>query len=176
MTNHAEINTRIQQRALSPGKDEETYSNMYDFVCENSADPHILFKLSIYSYYMRKYRWTQQEADQFISDHLDNSIKWSEGENEYFYDWGRGCNKVTDSWMHRPNLDHIIPREQGGSDKPDNMRIRCRRLNINKSNTNSDRERMATIVDHVNDLECLSVTDREKLVKLIGNFVKKNTV
>ena len=33
------------------------------------------------------------------------------------------------------------------------MRIRSRRLNENKGNTNSDQERYATIIDMINDMD-----------------------
>jgi hypothetical protein len=152
---HSEINQQIQSRRLHSGNDDDTYYNepLYGYACENFADPYVLFKLAIYGYYMKKYKWTQEQADWFIETQKENSVSWSDGVQTYHYDWARGKNIVTKDYLHTPNLDHIIPKSLGGTDAPENMRIRCRRVNENRGNTNSNKERRATIIDMFNDID-----------------------
>lgn len=152
--NHSEINLKIKTRSLFKGKEDNTYYNnlLYDYVCDNYTDPHVLFRLVIYGYYQKLYKWTSEETENFISDNLENSVKWSDGVNEYYYDWGKGKNQITDHPLHEPNLDHIIPKSLGGTNRPSNFRIRCAKLNENRGNTNSDHERHATIIDNFNDM------------------------
>jgi hypothetical protein len=149
-----EINQAIINRSLFHGQEEDTYhtKELYDFACDNFDDPNLLFKLEIYGYYKVKYKWSKEQADWFIMNHLEDSVKWSDGLQEYFYDWGRGKNEITKHVMHFPHLDHIIPREQGGTDDPENMRIRVKRLNESKGNINSDSERRAVIIDNFQDM------------------------
>ena len=90
----------------------------------------------------------------------------------YAYDWGSGENKILPiDKMHEPNLDHWTPREQGGSDNPDNLRIRSRRVNENKGNTNSDQERFATITDMIDDMNNLEYIN--KIIEY-ANSIKNN--
>ena len=156
---HNEINQTIFDRELFTGDEESTYYNLYDFAVDNYEDPYLLFKIAIYGYYSRIYKWTKEEADKFIEDQKEYSIKWTDGIQDYYYDWGKGKNKMTDHVLHTPHLDHIIPKSLGGTDKPDNMRIRCRRLNENRGNTNTDEERRATIIDMFDDMEYESQQD-----------------
>jgi hypothetical protein len=150
---HDDINKAIVNRELFTGNEESTYYNLYDYAVDHYDDPYVLFKLSIYGYYKGRYKWTKEQADWFIEHNLSQSVKHSDGRQEYLYDWGKGKNSVTDNPMHFPHLDHIIPKEQGGTDDPKNMRIRCKRLNESKSNINSDRERRAVILDNWNDMD-----------------------
>ena len=149
------INESIENRKPYTGFDDNTYYTqaLFDFVVDNFQDPDVLFKLKILGKYRKTYRWTEQQAWDFINANLESSRGHDVNGTWYAYDWGSGENRVTKDKMHEPNLDHIIPREQGGSDDPENMRIRCRRLNENKGNTNTDQERWATIVDMWNDIE-----------------------
>lgn len=167
-----EINKAITNREIHSGNDEWTYYNqhLYDFACDNYDDPHLLFKIAIYGYYQPKYGWTKQQADFFIDKHKEDSVKWSDGEVEYYYDWGKGKNKITNHDLHWPNLDHIIPKSLGGTNDPENMRIRCCRLNGNRGNNNSDHEIRATIVDMFSDLS--SVESKQNLINYLITIVK----
>jgi hypothetical protein len=166
---HTEINQAILDRELFTGDEESTYYNLYNYAVDNYEDPHLLFKISVYGYYAKVYKWTTLEADQFIEEHKDNSIKWTDGIQEYYYDWGKGKNKITEDYLHVPNLDHIDPHSLSKNNKPINFRIRCRRLNENKGNTNSDKERRATIIDLFNDMD---TTNQEDLVKYLLSIKK----
>ena len=159
------LNDKIKNRKLYSGFDESTYytQELFEFVVDNISDPDILFKLKIYGMYAKKYKWNKEQADKFIKDHLEESRGYFVNDIWYAYDWGSGENRITKEKMHEPNLDHVIPRERGGPDTPENMRIRSRRLNENKGNTNLDIERIATIEDMLNDME--SETDRNNLLK-----------
>lgn len=158
------INEQIKNRKLVTGFDESTYYNqdLFNFVVDNITDPNVLFKIKIYGYYKSKYKWTQEQCDYFI----DNNITEAQGHDVsgiwFEYDWGSGDNSITNNKMHKPNLDHIIPKEQGGKDVPENMRIRVARLNESKGNTNSDIERWAIILDMWNDIE-----DKEHYLPLL---------
>lgn len=166
---HTEINQAILDRELFTGDEESTYYNLYNYAVDNYEDPHLLFKISVYGYYAKVYKWTTLEADQFIEEHKDNSIKWTDGIQEYYYDWGKGKNKVTEDYLHVPNLDHIDPHSLSKNNKPNNFRIRCRRLNENKGNTNSDKERRATIIDLFDDMDA---TNQEDLIKYLLSIKK----
>ena len=63
---HNEINQTIFDRELFTGDEESTYYNLYDFAVDNYEDPYLLFKIAIYGYYSRSYKWTKEEADKFI--------------------------------------------------------------------------------------------------------------
>lgn len=161
---HGEINEKIRGRYLHTGFDENTYFNdeLYDFAVDHYDDPLVLFKIKIYGYYAPKYKWSRDQADWFIAHNSKDAIKHSDGVHEYLYDWGRGHNKITDHMMHEPNLDHIDPRSLSNNNRPDNFRIRCARLNENKGNMVSDRERRATIIDMFMDM---SVEERSSLLE-----------
>ena len=151
-----DVNSQIASRKLFTGFCERTYytQELYDFWVDNYADPDILFKIKIRGKYQKKYKWTDAQTEQWLADHLEESRGFDVNGTWYAYDWGSGENKIRPmNKMHEPNLDHIIPREQGGTDDPENLRIRCRRLNENKGNTNSDQERYATIIDMIDDIE-----------------------
>jgi len=149
------INEQITARKFYSGFDETTYyrKDLFSMFVRNHTDHDILFKLKIYGFYKNRYKWTNAQCDYFIENNLLDSRSHEVNGMWYSYDWGAGFNKLTADPMHEPHLDHIIPREQGGKDTPENMRIRCRRLNMNKGNTNSDQERYATIVDMLNDMD-----------------------
>lgn len=152
----SDFNDRIKARLLYTGFDESTYftRELFSFAVKNEDDPDILFKIKILGSYTKKYKWTNEQAWKFIETNLEYSRGYHVGERFYAYDWGSGENKITPiDKMHEPNLDHIIPREQGGDNSPSNFRIRSRRLNENKNNTNTDEERIATILDFINDVE-----------------------
>jgi len=119
---------------------------------------------------MKKYKWTKDQADWFIETQKENSVSWSDGVHTYYYDWARGKNIVTKDYLHVPNLDHIIPKSLGGTDAPENMRIRCRRVNENRGNTNSNKERRATIIDMFNDID-----DKEEQRSLLNYLSKQLT-
>lgn len=165
---HTEINQQIQDRRLHSGNDDDTYYNetLYGFACDNFTDTHLLFKLAIYGYYMKKYKWTKAEADWFIETQKENSVSWTDGVQTYYYDWGKGKNKITDDYLHYPNLDHIDPHSLSKNNKPENFRIRCRRLNENRGNTNSNKERRATIIDMFLDMN--DVEEQKSLLKYLS--------
>jgi hypothetical protein len=167
--NHNDINHLIKNRKLFSGNEDDTYYNefLYGVATKNFTDPYVLFKIAIYGYYKGKYKWTQEQADWFIETQKENSVCWTDGIQEYYYDWGRSKNQVTKDYLHIPNLDHVIPKSLGGTDDPENMRIRCRRVNENKGNTNSDKERRATIIDMFNDMGI-------KNKKLLLKYLKEN--
>lgn len=167
MTDHNQINSLIANRNLFPGYDEFTYytQDLYDYVCDNQNDPLILFKLKVYGYYAKKYKWTKKQAEQFIKNNSADAVKHTDGTQDYFYDWGKGKNQVTDHPMHEPNLDHINPKSLSRDNNPDNFRIRCARLNENKGNMNTDTERRATVLDILKDM---NNDERQKLVEYIN--------
>jgi hypothetical protein len=170
---HSEINKAILNRELFSGQEEGTYFNqeLYNFFCDNYYDPYLLFKIKIKGYYQKLYKWTDAETDKFIEDHKEKSIKWTDGIQEYYYDWGKGKNQVTENYLHFPNLDHIIPASIGEvpDNRPENFRIRCRRLNENRGNTNTDKERRATIIDMFNDM---GGAEQQDLLKYLKNIAK----
>ena len=57
---HNEINQTIFDRELFTGDEESTYYNLYDFAVDNYEDPYLLFKIAIYGYYSRIYKWTKE--------------------------------------------------------------------------------------------------------------------
>jgi hypothetical protein len=170
---HNEINQLILDRELFSGQEEGTYFNqeLYNFFCDNYYDPHLLFKIKIKGYYQKLYKWTDVETDKFIEDHKEESVKWTDGIQEYYYDWGKGKNQVTENYLHFPNLDHIIPASIGEvpDNRPENFRIRCRRLNENRGNTHTDKERRATIIDMFNDM---GDAEQQDLLKYLKNIAK----
>lgn len=168
MIDHQAINEKIKARVLHPGYDDLTYYtlDLYNFACEHYDNPLVLFKIKIYGYYAKRYKWTEEQANWFIENNAQDAISHSDGVQEYLYDWGKGKNQITDHPMHEPNLDHINPHSLSQDNSPENFRIRCARLNENKGNMNSDNERRATILDMLEDM---SLEEREKLVV----FIKK---
>ena len=151
----ANINEQLANRKLFSGMDESTYytKELHGHACNNMQDPDLLFKIKIYGYYKIKYKWTKEQCDWFIENNIHESRGHVVKDVQYDYDWGAGENSVTNESMHKPHLDHILPKEQKGKDIPENMRIRVKRLNENKGNTNSDQERIATILDMAKDME-----------------------
>ena len=150
------VNSQIANRILFTGFCERTYytQELYDFWVDNYADPDVLFKVKIWGKYKMKYKWSDAQTDQWIKENLEESKGFDVNGIWHAYDWGSGRHKIKPmNKMHEPNLDHIIPSEQGGDNNPGNLRIRCRRLNENKGNTNSDIERIATICDMIDDIE-----------------------
>lgn len=168
------INESIKNRKLFTGFDESTYyrKSLYDMVADNADDPLILFKVKIFGFYKYRYRWTNKDCQKFFDSHKENALGHEVNGVWYYYDWGSGENKVTNDAMHEPTLDHILPREQGGTDAPENLRIRCRRLNSNKSNTNTDQERYATIMDMFHDIEDHEL--KRRLVEYLREMVDLN--
>lgn len=172
-----DINLKIKQRRLFTGFDESTYyrQELYDFVVDNFTDPDVLFKVKIFGRYKQLYKWTDSQCQKFIDDNIEYARGYEVNGKYYLYDWGAGENRITYDKMHEPNLDHILPRERGGENTPENMRIRSRRLNENKGNTNSDQERYATIVDMLNDMDDVTVRS-ELIAKLYEQYcIKSNT-
>lgn len=166
---HDEINERIRARSLHKGSDEGTYFNQkyYEFAVINYQDPLMLFKLKVYGYYAKKYKWTDEQAKWFIDNNAKDAVSHSDGAREYLYDWGRGHNKVTDHAMHVPHLDHIDPKSVSNNNNPENFRIRCARLNENKGNMIEDGERRATIIDMFLDM---SESERKSLLEYLQNI------
>ena len=148
------INEQIQNRILYSGFDDSTYytQDLFKFVVTNINDPNVLFKLKIYGYYKRRYKWTDKECQWFIDNNVESSVSWTSNGVTYLYDWGSGENSITNDIMHKPHLDHFIPKSKGGSDKPENMRIRVQILNESKGATDSDAQRIAIIEDNFHDL------------------------
>ena len=171
---HNDINKAILNKELFSGQEEGTYFNqeLYNYFCDNYDDPYLLFKIKIKGYYQKLYKWSDAETDKFIEDHKHNSVKWTDGVQEYYYDWGKGKNQVTDDYLHFPNLDHIIPASIGETpdNRPVNFRIRCRRLNENRGNTNSDSERRATIIDMYTDMD---EQEQQDLLKYLQTIKKQ---
>lgn len=152
---HSKINDKIKNRSLHSGNNESTYysQELFDFAVDHYDDPLVLFKIKIYGYYQKKYKWTKEEADWFIENNKHEAYSHSDGEQEYWYDWGVGHNKITEHMMHVPHLDHIDPRSKSRDDRPQNFRIRCQRLNENKGNMTEDTERRAVVIDTINDMD-----------------------
>ncbi len=168
------FNERIQTRKLYSGFDETTYytQELFKFAVRNYQDPDILFKVKILGKYKKDYKWTDKQAMSFIETHLEESRGYLVGDTFYADDWGAGHNKIKPiDKMHEPNLDHILPREQGGDNSISNFRIRSRRLNENKNNTNSDLERIATIKDFAEDVEDQELL-KDTLEELLKNLTK----
>jgi len=178
-----DVNTLIETRTLYTRFNEYTWytQDLYGFWVANYNDPDILFKIKIKGKYKKLYKWTDKQCDKFIEDNLEDSRGYSVDGEWFAYDWGAGNNKITPvDKMHQPNLDHIIPRSEfkkyGGSrpgnpDVPENMRIRVRRLNENKGDTNTDVERWATIYDMLDDVDDRAVI-RAKLQAYIEEKCK----
>ena len=163
------INESIKTRKLFTGFDDYTYyqKHLYDMVADNTQDPLILFKVKIFGFYKYRYKWANADCRWFIDHNSKDALGHDVNGIWYAYDWGAGENKLTEDAMHVPNLDHINPKECGGTDRPENIRIRCQRLNFNKSNTNTDQERYATILDHFNDIADVEL--RRRLVEFLSS-------
>lgn len=151
---HKAINDKIRIRLLHTGNDTDTYytESLYGFACQHYNDPHVLFKLKIKGYYQKLYKWSDNETEWFIENNLEESVKWSDGTQDYYYDWGIGQNQISNHPLHFPNLDHIVPDSISKDNRPQNFRIRCKRLNESKGNINSDKERWAVGVDNFKDM------------------------
>lgn len=169
-----EINELIKTRKLYTGFDEPTYhrQDLFKLRVRQAKDPHILFKIKIFGHYKNVYKWTDEDCQKFINNNIHESEGHTVNGVWYAYDWGTGYNSVTRDKMHEPNLDHIVPKERGGQNTPENMRIRCRRLNENKGNTNTDQERIATIIDMWNDL--VDPASRRAVLELITANMPNN--
>lgn len=172
ISNTQKINEAIESRRRLPSTQycETTYYNTegYAFWVDNQFDPDVLFKIKCMFSYAKKFKWNKEETQEFIQNNINESRSHISDGIEYFYDWGAGDNKtkISNHW-HLPHLDHIIPRSEGGNDSPSNLRIRCSLLNQNKSNTNTDAERYATIIDFWNDIEDKSRYSKN-LLDMIG--------
>lgn len=171
MDKHERINQDIRDRVLHTAPEDGTYytQDLYDHAVDNAADPDLLFRIKIWGFYARKYKWTRAQADWFIEQNLAESRSHSDGQREYLYDWGAGLNKVTIDMMHEPNLDHIDPHSLSRNNDPSNFRIRCARLNENKGNMVSDLERRATIIDMFKDM---APEARDALLEHLNTFVE----
>jgi len=155
MDKHDQINAAIRDCVLHSAPDDSTYYNqeLYDYAVDNLDDPLLLFRIKVMGLYRYRYKWTRAQAEWFIEQNQHEALGHSDGEREYLYDWGAGFNKVTTDMMHEPNLDHIDPHSLSRNNNPENLRIRCARLNENKGNMVSDLERRATIIDMFKDMD-----------------------
>ena len=143
MNNYQEINSAISSRIPCTSFEENTYYtyNLFEHFCVNKDYKYI----TIFGYYKNKYDWTDDEALEMYNKSPDG---WTDGTGVYrLYDWGRGENKIirtSEKDWHEPHLDHIIPRSKGGTDKPANMQVLPRKLNVILSNL-TDEEAPAII-------------------------------
>ena len=124
------INESIAKREPYTSFDEGTYYNvrLFNEFCETSD----LKRVTIFGYYMPKYRWTVAEAEEMYQKAPDG---WTDGLGVYrAFDWGRGLNKIEkgDDWeWHDPQLDHIVPKSRAKAmgwtkkqiDHPSNMQV-----------------------------------------------------
>jgi hypothetical protein len=139
MDKHLEMNSAIAGRNPCTSFEENTYYHysLFEHFCDNKDYKYV----TIFGYYKNKYDWTEEEAQEMYDKTPDG---WIDGTGIYrLYDWGRGENKLardvdTDRDWHEPHLDHVIPRSKGGSNKPSNMQVLPRKLNIILSNLTED--------------------------------------
>jgi hypothetical protein len=169
---HDDINHAILSRTLHLEYDENTYfsKGIFKYVLEHLDDPHILFRVALYGYYRKEYKWSNEQTEEFFQLHKHNSVKWDDGFHVYYYDWGKGKNRITRNPMHFPNLDHVQPKSiDVNKNGPENFRIRCKRLNESKSDANSDNERRASIVDLFKDMNA----EGQQVILSYLNTIKK---
>jgi hypothetical protein len=93
---HKAINDKIRIRLLHTGNDTDTYytESLYGFACQHYNDPHVLFKLKIKGYYQKLYKWSDDETEWFIENNLEESVKWSDGTQDYYIDQAERFNAL----------------------------------------------------------------------------------
>ena len=122
MKNHQQINESIKNLEPCTSFEDDTYYHISIF--KDFTKHRDLKRVAIFGYYKSKYRWTDAEAELMYQQTPDG---WLDGLGVYrLYDWGRGENKIEkgEDWeWHDPQLDHIVPKSRGGTDKPDNFQV-----------------------------------------------------
>ena len=157
MNKHGLVNEAIQTRQPYTSRDEGTYytHDLFKHFCRNKDYKYV----AIFGYYKSKYDWTDDEALDMYNKAPNG---WTDGLGVYReYDWGRGENKIArdndmDRDWHEPHLDHIIPRSKGGTNKPSNMQVLPRKLNIILSNL-TDEEAPALLPLLLAQFPCLKI-------------------
>lgn len=172
-----DINTQIANHLAYTGFLESTYhtKKLRDHWAQNSYDPHILFEVKVRGHYAPLLKWTPEETDEWINENREKSFSHWVGDQEYYFDWGTGENKVTEDRMHKPHLDHIIPKARyyelypdGNCDEPSNIRIVCARVNYNKGDSLEDSETVASMLDGLT-----LIKDKEKWFPVIEQRMKE---